>query len=160
MSDIVDAPRGIVAPAAIPTLQGGWRSCSKCQGFFFAGLPDPGDVPAGGRHTAAVTPYAMLYDGRGSALLQHGWRSCPKCRGLYSRSSPSRVAARAAAPTWRPTAPTTQFRSPSPSCLRRRTVGDLLSMQCVVLRLGASVCAAGGPHDPTRSFDYSVWIDV
>lgn len=34
-----------------PNIQKEWRSCPKCQGMHFAGLPGEGICPAGGRHT-------------------------------------------------------------------------------------------------------------
>ena len=45
----------------MPTRQGGWRWCRKCQGFFFVGNPDnKGTCPAGGVHdVSAGGRYAM-----------------------------------------------------------------------------------------------------
>ncbi len=36
-------------------MQAGWRWCRKCQGFFFAGNPDQGACPAGGKHDGSAS---------------------------------------------------------------------------------------------------------
>src|SRR5947209_2807211 len=43
--------------------QSGWRWCHKCQGLSFAGNPDQGACPAGGKHDHAGSgAYAMQFD--------------------------------------------------------------------------------------------------
>ena len=47
----------------MPTRQGSWRWCLKCQGFFFVGNPDKGTCPAGGVHDASASGwYAMPWE--------------------------------------------------------------------------------------------------
>ncbi|MFL9910312.1 hypothetical protein [Paraburkholderia sp. RL17-337-BIB-A] len=65
--------------------QGGFASCKKCQGLFFAGFgQNQGVCPAGGAHDSTGSfSYAMLHDVGTPEGTQSEFRSCSKCRGLY-----------------------------------------------------------------------------
>ena len=161
MSEVTEKSDDAVVSQPIPSLQGGWRRCTRCQSFFFGGFSDPGACPAGGRHTAGNVPYAMLYDGRGSVLLQHDWKSCSKCRGLYYGGFPAQGPCPAGG-SHLPTgslAYTVPFGQPIVQNAEHQWTA---CFDCNTLYFGPSqgVCVAGGAHNPTRSFDYSVWIDV
>ena len=141
-----------------PALQGGWRSCPKCQGLHFAGLGDPGACPAGGRHEQTGSfAYQVMYDSRPSDHVQSGWRSCPKCRGLYFADLPDAGACAGGGKheSTESLAYTVEFDSPAAD----RVQHDWRScFKCNSLYFGPfnGVCSAGGAHDPQRSFNYAV----
>jgi hypothetical protein len=65
-------------------VQGGWRSCPKCQGLHFAGFPVKGVCPAGGQHDQTGSfAYLMLFDSSPGSHMQADWRACSKCQGLF-----------------------------------------------------------------------------
>jgi hypothetical protein len=66
-------------------MQGGWRSCSKCQGMHFALMPNSeGVCPAGGQHDHANSfLYSLMYDAQPTPNLQTGWASCQRCQGMH-----------------------------------------------------------------------------
>lgn len=64
--------------------EGGWRTCKKCQGLWFAegGEKRPGKCPDGGAHDATDSEkFALLIVE--SKEAQVGWRRCQKCEGLW-----------------------------------------------------------------------------
>jgi hypothetical protein len=66
-------------------VQVGWRSCPKCQGMHFAGLPDfKGVCPAGGAHEQTGSfEYVFTFDTGEADHLQLDWRACHKCQGIF-----------------------------------------------------------------------------
>ena len=69
-----------------PGLQGGWRTCTRCQGLFFGGANWPSVCPKGGAHQAGADEH-RLYMGNVPRTLpgvpQDRWRWCQKCGGLH-----------------------------------------------------------------------------
>lgn len=63
-------------------IQGNWRWCFKCQGFWYGGF-SAGVCPGGGGHAQTGSGnYALVFDLLG-AERQSDWRWCSKCQGLW-----------------------------------------------------------------------------
>jgi hypothetical protein len=76
------------AKALYPS-QSNWRWCSKCQGLFFGGNPNP-KCPAGGAHTKVGSGnYYLAHNMVATTGWQSNWRWCNKCQGLFFGGNPN-----------------------------------------------------------------------
>ena len=152
---------------SITNYQKDWRWCNKCQGLTYAGSASLGSCPAGGSHDHTGSyDYAINNVGLGDASSQCNWRWCNKCQGLSYAGS--------------------EFAGPCPAggshdhsgsdnyCLmfsladqfqNSTTLQDEWQWckKCQVLTYTGTrtpgLCAAGGSHDHTGSFDYCLSHD-
>ena len=140
----------------IPSRQGEWRWCFKCQSLFFNGGGASGACPAGGAHDGSKSGnYALVMDA-GINAGQNGWRWCHKCAALFFGGAGSNGVC-AAGGAHDPN-PSSDYRlgGSARDCAGQN--GWRWCHKCQGLFFsGASsngVCPAGGAHDGSTSGDY------
>jgi RNA polymerase subunit RPABC4/transcription elongation factor Spt4 len=143
--------------------QADWRSCSKCQGMHYAGLPgNEGVCPAGGQHDQVGSfAYLMALNAAPNPNIQTSWASCPKCQGLHFAGFPD---FKGVCPAGGAHTETGSF---AYSLLHDVQASSNVQLQfrackkCQGLFYGPfkGKCPAGGEHDPTGSFNYGMVID-
>ncbi|MFY2564003.1 M57 family metalloprotease [Corallococcus terminator] len=138
-------------------VQASWTWCSKCQGLFFGGNPNP-QCPAGGAHITSVSGnYHLAHTIAPTAGWQGGWRWCNKCQGLFFGGNAGSVCPTGGG----------HDGSASGDYHLHHSAGaapDLQSnwrwcQKCQGLFFGGnagSVCPTGGSHDGSLSGNYSL----
>ncbi len=73
----------------LPTTQGGWRWCVRCEGMFFAAA-GKSVCPAGGAHEGSQSGHYHVMFNSTFPYGQNGWRYCKKCQGSFYGGHPSK----------------------------------------------------------------------
>jgi hypothetical protein len=142
------------------SIQRDWRSCSKCQGLFYAGFAAKGVCPAGGQHDASKSFAYVLQFNDVPKTNQGSWDACSKCQGLFFGGFP----VKGVCPAGGAHDPSKSFPYslihdvPAASGLQ---VDWRSCKKCQGLFFGpfGGKCPVEGQHDATGSFNYGLGLD-
>ena len=144
----------------LPKTQEGWRWCVKCEGMFFAAA-GKSVCPAGGAHDGGQSGHYHVMFNSTYPYGQNGWRYCKKCGGLHYGGFGSGVCA---AGGGHDASGSFDYRLATNSPYKPYDKEEQLRWRYCKKCQGSFFsghptqghCPAGGAHDGSGSFDYSM----